>query len=1728
MINGLAAVAALSVLMVNPSAQAASGSWTGAESVFWTNSANWSASPYPGLATGETATFGGAGNGNTAIDLDGFSGVRNIAFGAGASAYTLGTGGQTLILGSTLSTGPGLAAPQTVTAALQLGTDRASGTYILTNPSPALVTFAGGIAGAPSGGAAGAKYLHIGGNTLVSGMIANGGATSVSLTIRRGSSYTNTVTLTAANTFSGGILVSDGCLVLKNSAALGSGSKTVTIANNADNARPSIRLDGSEGDLDIPAIVSWVTSNGKEGALVNIAGTNTVRGNFSLTSGDGDTWLISRNDKMTLTGNFSANTTLRRLGLRGDADGEISGVIANGSTPDMPVYKNDGVGTWTLSGANTYSGYTEISAGTLEISGPGRIAASSEIRISNGATFRVSNTSAASHADRLKDIAPVTLSGGTFDFAGDGGSYSETVGALTLLSGMNAVSVAPSASLTFGGLSVATGATVDFSLGAGAHIFISGMPEGLIGFATVNGTLAYYTLADGVIPAISVSIAAKGDTVPNVTGAVAITTEGSGGPNELATAVTVVGALRQDSPYASMLNTAGKTLDAQVVMIATNGADLTLGVALNDGTLTASGNQLALVNDSASALTVNALIADSAAPLALLKTGTGTVVLAASNTLSGTVQVNGGSLLLRDSLALQNATLVSSGVLFDPSVVPHAFTVAALTNTMSLALVDTDGNPVTLTAFGNVPAATFAGGLTGSGTLVKTGNGLLTLVGDNAHTGATVINAGTVTVTNSTQGLGLGSVVNNGTVNLTRGTVTYYALTNSISGAGTFNVTLASGTGTAVANGDASGFTGIWNVGVTATGGKLNLSGADNAAATVNVLSNATVYVTGPVAKQATAVLFGGKPGEQNGQLRMDAGADWAGPVFLAGDHTDPNYGLIGSGSSIGTISGLIADLPGTGLHALHKQGSGQLNLTHAANTYQGPTWLRGGATGVTSLKNIGEPSSLGAPAVADAALKLGTGTTAARLAYFGTGDTTDRPLEMAGTTGYAYIEQSGSGLLKFTAPAVLTSGSGVKSLYLQGDTAGIGEIAGVIGDSASGTHTLVKQGTGTWVLSAENTFTGPTDIRGGTLSLAHPRAAAGSSIIQMTTAPGGNLSLDNDATDEPEKNLTVSINCPAITVFLGAGPSGTAVTHGFNDWSISRCTVTVARAASALSGTPAVIARTLNLSSGGTGDTRLIADGTDVQIGSAAIRSGSFAKTLILDGNTHANTITGAVANGLAMLSLQKDGPGTWTLGGTNTYTGFTLLNAGTLVLAGTPASASAVSLAGGTLALTNTAAASDYAVAFGPTLAAGVATLVPVTAETGHTAALTVADLTASDGAALDIAGELMTGDNDRSRVFVTAQPEGYMGPWLTLNGNGPVMYSAALGLHLGTGFTSSDLAARGDTIPNDATLSARITTPGTAGPDTLAGLTENSLAFLTQTAASGEASTVAMPGKTLKAHGIAIEAGGAALTLGMAPGEGTVTSLTPGGKLDLANGSGSALTVNAATADNGSPVALASSGSVTLAGPAAYTGRTLLNGGTLTLASDLFQVLPGEISGPGSLVKNGTNSLYLSGANTYTGPTYINAGSVRVDQNSAFGTSSAGVFIADGATLDVGCSPDVGGTRGTNALNLGAALFTVSGAGVGGAGAIVNNSLVSQYNAFGKITLAADTTFGGIQRWDLRNNTANLTLNGYTLTKTGEAICASANGDAPSLTSSIPIERELRSSRPLNRPKPACQAR
>jgi fibronectin-binding autotransporter adhesin len=132
--------------------------------------------------------------------------------------------------------------------------------------------------------------------------------------------------------------------------------------------------------------------------------------------------------------------------------------------------------------------------------------------------------------------------------------------------------------------------------------------------------------------------------------------------------------------------------------------------------------------------------------------------------------------------------------------------------------------------------------------------------------------------------------------------------------------------------------------------------------------------------------------------------------------------------------------------------------------------------------------------------------------------------------------------------------------------------------------------------------------------------------------------------------------------------------------------------------------------------------------------------------------------------------------------------------------------------------------------------------------------------------------------------------------------------------------------------------------------------------------------------------------------------------------------ALTVSNAISGTGA-VTQNGSGTVTLTGTSTYTGATTINAGTLeiggtgklgsgsysgaianagtfTYNSTSAQTLSGVISGSGNLVKSNSGTLTLSGTNTYSGGTTLNAGTLVIGNAAAAGTGN--ITQTDGSSL------------------------------------------------------------------------------------------------------------------------------
>ncbi|HFE6164583.1 TPA: autotransporter-associated beta strand repeat-containing protein, partial [Legionella pneumophila] len=236
-------------------------------------------------------------------------------------------------------------------------------------------------------------------------------------------------------------------------------------------------------------------------------------------------------------------------------------------------------------------------------------------------------------------------------------------------------------------------------------------------------------------------------------------------------------------------------------------------------------------------------------------------------------------------------------------------------------------------------------------------------------------------------------------------------------------------------------------------------------------------------------------------------------------------------------------------------------------------------------------------------------------------------------------LEKEGSGTLTLTGANTYTGGTIISGGTLQIGAGGtVGSIAGNILNNAalifnrsnaltyagviSGTGTLTKLGAGVLTLTGNHTFSGDTTISAGTLSIGSGGTTG--SIV-------GNI-IDNSALI-----FNRSDNLTYAGVISG---SGTLTKQGSGVLSLTGTNL--------YTGTTTITAGTLSIGDGGI-------------LGSVA---GNITNSATLRFNRADNLSYGGVISGTG--ALQKQGAGTLTLSGNNTYSGTTTISGGTLLLTG------------------------------------------------------------------------------------------------------------------------------------------------------------------------------------------------------------------------------------------------------------------------------------------------------------------------------------------------------------------------------------------------------------------------------------------------------------------------------
>ena len=206
-------------------------------------------------------------------------------------------------------------------------------------------------------------------------------------------SSTDTLILSGSNSFIGGVTIMEGRLVISNSLALGINGKTI----NATTGLGGLELNAGTGSINLdPDIYLTLSGSPSGGALRNVTGNNTINGHIGAALGAGTPLISSDGGSLTLAGPVqTVNSGGRNINFAGTSTGAnlVSGPMADGIST-LSITKS-GSGIWIFSGANTYTGPTTVSAGTLQIQNDTALGATSTntTTVNTGAKLQLAGTS---------------------------------------------------------------------------------------------------------------------------------------------------------------------------------------------------------------------------------------------------------------------------------------------------------------------------------------------------------------------------------------------------------------------------------------------------------------------------------------------------------------------------------------------------------------------------------------------------------------------------------------------------------------------------------------------------------------------------------------------------------------------------------------------------------------------------------------------------------------------------------------------------------------------------------------------------------------------------------------------------------------------------------------------------------------------------------------------------------------------------------------------------------------------------------------------------------------------------------------------------------------------------------------------------------------------------------------------------------------------------------------
>ena len=604
-------------------------------------------------------------------------------------------------------------------------------------------------------------------------------------------------------------------------------------------------------------------------AIVNSSGvTHTI--NFPFTVGNTSTAtspqygmeVNASSGDLTIGSTISATnaTGTKVLVLRASSSGTgtitLSGVVSNGSGT-MSITKMES-NTAILSAANTYTGATSITGGTLRLSGSGTLGTGSDVRISSGATLDLNgvNATVGSIAETgSSNGGVVTLGAGTLtingaskgtlyqnSISGTGGltmagsgttelvlygtqsysgtttvsggklsssvaysstNYSITGGTLQL----NAANIIPDAStMTLGGGTFSTGSSAGYGETLGA-LTVSANSTIALGTGAHTLTFANSSASSwtaGTTLTITGWAGTYNGTSNGTTGKIFF---GSNASGLTAQQISRIVFNNGTNNFSAILLSTGELVPSSNIIVAWTSAGASTAWYTNTNwTPSTSSAQwttsnIAQFNNTGTATTagINAGTANlSTGAIDVTNNRTRALTIGSSSATVGTVTLNGATLYGLSNTVLSNNS--SSLFTFQDNETGTG-------KTMGLVLGNGTSNNINILGSGGITISSIISGTSKNLTKEGTGSGVLTLSGANTYGGTTTINGGTLkaTVSGALPSTTALTLANTSGVTLDLTTASVAPTIASLAGGGSSggNITFSTNTG-ALTVGDAS------------------------------------------------------------------------------------------------------------------------------------------------------------------------------------------------------------------------------------------------------------------------------------------------------------------------------------------------------------------------------------------------------------------------------------------------------------------------------------------------------------------------------------------------------------------------------------------------------------------------------------------------------------------------------------------------------------------------------------------------------------------------------------------------------------------------------------------------------------------------------------------------------------------------------------------------------------